>query len=296
MRRSSIPAATTTRHFSDSQDAPWLVQLDRQQPLAVTISGPGGVNADVPGLDCTELHDHLERGHAAGPAAVPRRGEASAGAARVAGPRRARSINPGATVSAVFAPVFRLTATVAGRGAVRSSSAGITCRPKCSASFPSFVPLRLTATPAKGWKFLWSGGCRGTRPACTVPMTAATSARAVFVRPRGRFGAGLRGAAQRAAKRPPSGISGAAGIGASRFGRAESGSVLRVVAKHDVLVVGAGCAGMRAAIEAFDAGADVAMISKIHPVRSHSGAAEGGINAALGNASEDDPESTRSTP
>ncbi len=61
-------------------------------------------------------------------------------------------------------------------------------------------------------------------------------------------------------------------------------------AKHDVLVVGAGCAGMRAAIEAFDAGADVAMISKIHPVRSHSGAAEGGINAALGNASEDDPE------
>jgi succinate dehydrogenase / fumarate reductase flavoprotein subunit len=63
-----------------------------------------------------------------------------------------------------------------------------------------------------------------------------------------------------------------------------------VEAKHDVLVVGAGCAGMRAAIEAFDTGADVALISKIHPVRSHSGAAEGGINAALGNASEDDPE------
>jgi succinate dehydrogenase flavoprotein subunit len=63
-----------------------------------------------------------------------------------------------------------------------------------------------------------------------------------------------------------------------------------VEAKHDVLVVGAGCAGMRAAIEAHDAGADVALISKIHPVRSHSGAAEGGINAALGNASDDDPE------
>ncbi len=61
-------------------------------------------------------------------------------------------------------------------------------------------------------------------------------------------------------------------------------------AKHDVLIVGAGCAGMRAAIEAHDAGADVALISKIHPVRSHSGAAEGGINAALGNASDDSPE------
>jgi succinate dehydrogenase / fumarate reductase, flavoprotein subunit len=63
-----------------------------------------------------------------------------------------------------------------------------------------------------------------------------------------------------------------------------------VEAKHDVLVIGAGCAGMRAAIEAFDAGSDVALLSKIHPVRSHSGAAEGGINAALGNASEDNPE------
>ena len=63
-----------------------------------------------------------------------------------------------------------------------------------------------------------------------------------------------------------------------------------VEAKHDVLVIGAGCAGMRAAIEAFDAGADVAIISKLHPTRSHSGAAEGGINAALGNASEDNPE------
>jgi succinate dehydrogenase / fumarate reductase flavoprotein subunit len=55
-------------------------------------------------------------------------------------------------------------------------------------------------------------------------------------------------------------------------------------------VVGAGCAGMRAAIEAHDAGADVAMISKLHPTRSHSGAAEGGINAALGNAADDSPE------
>jgi succinate dehydrogenase / fumarate reductase flavoprotein subunit len=71
-----------------------------------------------------------------------------------------------------------------------------------------------------------------------------------------------------------------------------SGSIasLYVEAKHDVLVIGAGLAGMRAAIEAHEAGADVALLSKIHPVRSHSGAAEGGINAALGNASEDNPE------
>src|SRR6187551_2470727 len=58
----------------------------------------------------------------------------------------------------------------------------------------------------------------------------------------------------------------------------------------DVLVVGAGCAGMRAAIEAHDAGARVAVVSKLHPTRSHSGAAEGGINAALGNRADDSPE------
>jgi succinate dehydrogenase / fumarate reductase, flavoprotein subunit len=63
-----------------------------------------------------------------------------------------------------------------------------------------------------------------------------------------------------------------------------------VEAKHDVVIVGAGCAGMRAAIEAHDAGADVGVVSKLHPTRSHSGAAEGGINAALGNAGDDNPE------
>ncbi|WP_338737594.1 FAD-binding protein [Haloplanus salilacus] len=51
--------------------------------------------------------------------------------------------------------------------------------------------------------------------------------------------------------------------------------------EYDVIVVGAGGAGLRAAIAAQEAGADVAMVTKLHPVRSHTGAAEGGINAAL---------------
>jgi succinate dehydrogenase / fumarate reductase, flavoprotein subunit len=51
--------------------------------------------------------------------------------------------------------------------------------------------------------------------------------------------------------------------------------------EHDVIVVGAGGAGLRAAIAAHEAGADTAIVSKLHPVRSHTGAAEGGINAAL---------------
>ncbi len=50
---------------------------------------------------------------------------------------------------------------------------------------------------------------------------------------------------------------------------------------HDILIVGAGLAGMRAAIAA-PAHLDVAVLSKVHPVRSHSVAAQGGINAAIG--------------
>jgi succinate dehydrogenase / fumarate reductase flavoprotein subunit len=52
---------------------------------------------------------------------------------------------------------------------------------------------------------------------------------------------------------------------------------------HDVIIVGGGLAGLRAAIEAKQAGVDVAILSQVHPGRSHSGQAQGGINAALGN-------------
>src|ERR687897_974384 len=50
---------------------------------------------------------------------------------------------------------------------------------------------------------------------------------------------------------------------------------------HDVLVIGAGLAGQRAALAAAEQGASVGILSKVHPVRSHSNAAQGGINAAL---------------
>lgn len=56
--------------------------------------------------------------------------------------------------------------------------------------------------------------------------------------------------------------------------------------RHDVLIVGAGGAGLRAALEASD-GADVAVLSKVLPTRSHTGAAQGGIAAALGNVDDD---------
>jgi len=63
--------------------------------------------------------------------------------------------------------------------------------------------------------------------------------------------------------------------------------------QHDILIVGGGLAGMRAALEAKRRGADVGLISKLYPSRSHSGSAQGGINAALCNnpdGKDDSPE------
>ncbi|MEO1643819.1 MAG: succinate dehydrogenase flavoprotein subunit, partial [Chloroflexota bacterium] len=59
--------------------------------------------------------------------------------------------------------------------------------------------------------------------------------------------------------------------------------------KHEAIIVGAGGAGLMAALYASKGGADVAVVSKLYPTRSHTGAAQGGISAALGNLDDDKP-------
>jgi succinate dehydrogenase flavoprotein subunit len=58
--------------------------------------------------------------------------------------------------------------------------------------------------------------------------------------------------------------------------------------QFDVLILGAGGAGLRAAIEAAKHGVKVGVVTKVPPTRSHTVAAQGGINAALGNVTADD--------
>jgi succinate dehydrogenase / fumarate reductase flavoprotein subunit len=57
-----------------------------------------------------------------------------------------------------------------------------------------------------------------------------------------------------------------------------------IVYKYDILVIGGGLTGLRAALEASRNKSKTAVLSKVHPLRSHSVAAQGGINASLGNA------------
>ncbi|MGO3032838.1 MAG: FAD-binding protein, partial [Microbacterium gubbeenense] len=59
--------------------------------------------------------------------------------------------------------------------------------------------------------------------------------------------------------------------------------------QHDVVIVGAGGAGMRAAIEA-GPNANTAVVTKLYPTRSHTGAAQGGMAAALANVEDDNAE------
>jgi succinate dehydrogenase (ubiquinone) flavoprotein subunit len=58
--------------------------------------------------------------------------------------------------------------------------------------------------------------------------------------------------------------------------------------EYDAVVVGAGGSGLRAAMGLSEAGFKTACVTKLFPTRSHTVAAQGGINAALGNMSKDD--------
>lgn len=69
-----------------------------------------------------------------------------------------------------------------GRGAVTSSPVGIDCGANCSASYDADTSVKLSATPADGDSVFtgWGGACSGTASTCTVKMSAAMTARAVF--------------------------------------------------------------------------------------------------------------------
>ena len=169
------------------------------------------------------------------------------------------TVAPGATLSALSRRQIPPDRRRHGEGAVRSSGAGIDCRPRCSASFPSYSPIRSCLRQRGGGPRLERRLPR-LEGACRVPMTAATNARATSSAPDvRRVRQDRSGSVRRVRRSTTSWSSGRVG----RYARCDR-SLRRRRRRRDDL--------------------------EDPPVRSHSGAAEGGINAALGNASEDDPE------
>ena len=65
-------------------------------------------------------------------------------------------------------------------------------------------------------------------------------------------------------------------------------STVESIHYHDVIIIGGGLTGLRAALQISNSGLNGGLISKVHPLRSHSVAAQGGMNASLGNVPGDD--------
>lgn len=171
----------------DIQDSQWLIQLNRQIPLNVSISGPGRVVADVPGLDCTQ--SCTTTWNADTRLVLTPTASTGAKVVRWSGPCTGSApcslvTGQSGAASVLFGPkTYRLNVRVSGKGRVRTLGSAIACPGRCSASFASYTPVQLTAAAAPGWRFKsWSGGCGGKRVVCVLPMTGNASARAVFVR------------------------------------------------------------------------------------------------------------------
>jgi Divergent InlB B-repeat domain len=175
--------------WPDVQDSPWLVFLNSQIRLALELTGTGSVQSDIPGLDCSSAcSTDWNTGTKLGLTATPAKGQRLlrwTGACSGSG-LCAVDLSQAANVGAVFGPAtFRLSVARTGRGTVRGARGAIDCGSKCAAAVRSYTATALTATAAKGWRFRsWSGACNGTRPTCALPMTAASAARATFVRRR----------------------------------------------------------------------------------------------------------------
>lgn len=177
-----------TGTWVDVQDSPWLRHLDAApERLSVAVAGRGTVKSDRPGIACPPTCSlDWDGGSQVVLAAQPASGQrfvrwtgGCAGAGQCS-----LTLAADIAVSALFGPAaVRLTVTIAGRGRVTSRPLGVACPGRCVSLFTSYVPVTLRAEPTNGWRLArWTGACRGRSNVCRLPMPAAASARAVFVR------------------------------------------------------------------------------------------------------------------
>jgi hypothetical protein len=176
-------------NWFDLQDSPWLVFLNSQMRLALQLTGKGVVKSDIPGVDCSAAcTSDWNGGTKVALSPTPAQGQRFVGWSGACTGSGACTVDltQAASVGALFAPAtYALRVAKTGKGTVRGAQGAIACGTKCSSAVAPNVPVKLTATAAKGWRFRsWSGACRGTKPACVLPMGAPSAARAVFVKRR----------------------------------------------------------------------------------------------------------------
>jgi Divergent InlB B-repeat domain len=170
----------------DVRDSRWLLNTASQFALTLRVTGSGMVGSEPDGQGCRAVcATEWDGGTSVQLAAQPAAGFAFVGWTGVClGSREASclvSVDRNLEATAVFRSLRRLTVHVTGRGSVTSS--GLRCARSCSTQRVDGTRLTLRASAPRGWRFVrWTGGCRGTRPACTVVLAAATNVGAVFAR------------------------------------------------------------------------------------------------------------------
>jgi len=172
--------------WPDLQDSPWLRLVSQQIRLTLAIAGRGSVESDVPGVDCAaSCGTDWDAGSVVALEPLAGTGQRFVrwSGACTGSDRCDVKLDAARSVAALFAPDrLGLVVAVSGRGKV--TGAGAPCAAsRCVRSARSYTPLRLRATPVKGWRLAgWSGACTGRAVTCTVPMTKAAAVRARFVR------------------------------------------------------------------------------------------------------------------
>jgi len=176
--------------WPDIRDSAWLRRLDAQVSLALRLQGRGTVESNVPGLECSaDCTSEWDAGSQVTLVATPGPGQVFArwsGGCAGRAPSCSLTVAEPMSVGAVFGPTsFPVRVSIAGRGTVRSTPAGIACPGACAGRLPSYTRVRLVAKPARGWRFkAWTGVCRGSAARCTLTLEGAARTRASFTRVR----------------------------------------------------------------------------------------------------------------
>ena len=182
---------TTSMTASKSVVANFVAVTPTNPVLTVTKTGSGTVTSAPAGINCgSSCSAAFAKGASVKLTATPASGFKFAnwsGGCSGTATTCTTSMTASKSVTANFVAIANtnpvLTVTKTGTGTVTSSPTGINCGTACSAPFAKGASVKLTATPASGFKFAnWSGGCTGTAMTCTTSMTASKSVRANFVR------------------------------------------------------------------------------------------------------------------
>jgi Fe-S cluster biogenesis protein NfuA len=175
----------------DVRASRWLRHLDEPTAhVSVVFRGAGTVTSDVPGVLCsTTCAREWDAGQTVMLKAEPAAGQRFVrwSGSCTGGGDCAITTAGTPTVTALFAPqTFSLTIGLSGAGSILNSAAGTVCSRRCRLALTSYEPVTLRAVAKQGWRFRrWVGGCKGTRPTCRLPMTAATTTTAMFAKRRG---------------------------------------------------------------------------------------------------------------